>query len=538
MTETAVTSLILRFRDLVTSKGGTILNHATISRKDGYVWWGWWHKPDELIPDAVFRDIKRKANSDGLNILLLDSGRKLLFQAYCTDIQYKIDHTEITSPEPGKTPAYYNASQYRVWFKFERINTDPVPDSELHNFTYVRVNEFFENNESSFTPFYGKQVRSAEELRQQDRTIWFVRPFSQGDLTHEISLLDSYFLKPSHFPQEYTQVQSAKLLWVSDLHFSINGHHNYPDEPNATAQPLDIRITEALKRHNINDLAGIIVSGDITYRAAEEEFDQALQFLQNITRIWNIKQYNIAIVPGNHDVRFSDNPAEKGGTIDIAPSQAREQYAKFYDSLFHIAPNDTMSCGRRFLLKGGVAVDIACLNSQILDQAQNIFQGQGFIGEAQLQEVARGMGWHSINTTEAEDARPFRIAVVHHHIVPVTYRESPKANAQYSVLLDAEALARWVTKYRVSLVIHGHMHQPFLTHITRTENLLDSETAHTFCVSGMGSTGIKLEDVGEINSNTFGIIDFTVNNQVTIQFFSVDPINESRPLTRPMKVKY
>ena len=37
----------------------------------------------------------------------------------------------------------------------------------------------------------------------------------------------------------------------------------------------------------------------------------------------------------------------------------------------------------------------------------------------------------------------------------------------YSVALDAEAITRWLVEHRVNLVVHGHMHQPFIAEVSR-----------------------------------------------------------------------
>jgi hypothetical protein len=49
------TSLILRFRDLSTSPGETLARHQAIIEKNGHVWWGWWNKQGETVPENAFR---------------------------------------------------------------------------------------------------------------------------------------------------------------------------------------------------------------------------------------------------------------------------------------------------------------------------------------------------------------------------------------------------------------------------------------------------------------------------------------------------
>jgi hypothetical protein len=52
------TSIILRFRDLSTPAGTTTIDeHREIIDAKTYVWWGWWHKQGETVPEGAFREI-------------------------------------------------------------------------------------------------------------------------------------------------------------------------------------------------------------------------------------------------------------------------------------------------------------------------------------------------------------------------------------------------------------------------------------------------------------------------------------------------
>ena len=206
------TSMILRFRDLVTAPGQTIEMHHAISAKEGYVWWGWWSKFGETIPDEAMRHLKLLATSGGLDVFLLDSGRDQVFRTKCLDIEWKADHQRQRSPDPNNTPEYYRDRDYLMWFRLTNIETTLADPAILKLLTYTRVDGFFQQPPSRFSEFYGKQVSSTEELRQQDRTIWFVRPFRSGDPTHHVKLLDPRKLSPSHFPKEFIEKTSIAFF--------------------------------------------------------------------------------------------------------------------------------------------------------------------------------------------------------------------------------------------------------------------------------------------------------------------------------------
>jgi hypothetical protein len=534
-------TVILRFRDLNIDPGITIREHTAIASGDrGYVWWGWWNKSGETIPDDAFRKLALQAREKSFCLYLFDSGPGLVFQAICSDISWDTTHSPVLSPEPSATPAYYAGRRCLSWFKLNSITQCAA--EELQKFSYVRVDNFFTSSPSRFGPFYGKRIFDVEELRQQDRTIWFVRPVQEADPRHQISLLDAHLLTPTDFPLEYATEQSCNVLWVSDLHFSLDDHHAFPLERTASQADLSSALTAAASKHGFDDLAAVIVSGDITWRADPTEFAHARRFFNRMIH-WPSKldPYRIALCPGNHDIAFSPTPADKTIRVadDIASERARGPFEDFYRDLFHKRPNQYLSSARRLLVGGGVPVEIVCLNSSYLEQRKEWFQGMGFVGAQQLEDAASSLGWRPAVKQDVNLPRPFRIVVLHHHLLPVTYRDIPKGGAVYSVTLDAEALTHWLVEHRVDLVLHGHMHQAFCARVARP---LDGKPGpgtrwHEFHVVGMGSTGVCQKE--RSGPNVFGMLRF-YRNQLTLSVLTVTPNVQTEklwsldiPLDRP-----
>jgi hypothetical protein len=194
--------------------------------------------------------------------------------------------------------------------------------------------------------------------------------------------------------------------------------------------------------------------------------------------------------------------------------------------MFYLAPNEYLSCGRRLLIGRAVPLEVVCLNSSWLQQEQGMFQGHGFVGEQQLSDAEKRMGW------QAEDTSPrtYRIVVLHHHILPTTYRFSPERGYPYSVVLDAEALVRWLVRHRVDLVLHGHMHQPFCARVSRPVDLSNPDGQwHEFHILGMGSSGVNAAELGETKDNTFGVLRFEAEG-LSVYVHTIHPTNPSRLL--------
>lgn len=537
--EPQVKSLILRFRDLATAPGGTIAQHRDLIGKERHVWWAWWKKPPETIPDSVFRQLKLRAMAEGLELFLVDSGQGLLYKATCTDIDY--DPTHEPKNAPGVSPDYYSKEKYSAWFKFEDISkdpieecdlssTDPIDHSLLRSFSYVRVDDFFSSKTSRYAPFYGKVIHSIRELVQQNRTIWFFRDARSTDKSHEISLTDSHKIEPHDFPRSFRQAEprNLNLLWLSDLHFSIKGHHAFQDSPSTVGDSLSRSLEKALTDHEVNELAGVLISGDLTWEAHPKEYRQAEELIHKAQSWARLVPYDFLVCPGNHDLKFTKDPSLKNAPVParVTRSRPRRAFVDFYQRLFYKQPNEYLSSGRRFILGGAVPVEIVSLNSSLLEQRKGVFQGHGYVGDEQLRNAAQEMGWDG----DLDRPRCFRIVMVHHHLVPVTFREQPVEGWVYSVVLDAEALSRWIVHHRVNLVLHGHMHHPFYVRLSRpVDPNKPGDDVHTFDVVGMGSTGVKEDHLGEVKKNVFGVLRFD-RGHVALTVYSVDPKHPSQEL--------
>ncbi len=519
-----IKTLILRFRDLVTQPGDTIARHQALIAQKTSVWWGWWNKAGETIPDEVFRSLRTQCqSSEGLALFLLDSGGHQLYRAICREILWSAQHDRIAPSDLSAIPSYYEQQKYLAWFRLTDLSAWSDP-SLLGSFSYVEVPQFFEKEVAQYQPFDGKRIFSIDELIQQNRSMWFVREARGEDPSQEISLLDSERLEPSDFPRRYRQSPSRNILWVSDLHY---GRHAFPLKPSDSQKSVGSAIEQCMKEDSsLGDLAGVIVSGDLTWQANPQGYQDAHTFFDWQKQWAKLSNIDFIVGPGNHDIAFSENPADKGSPVTIAPEIARRGFEAFYKNLFFKAPNRYLSSGRRILAGNALAVEILSLNSSLLEQEGQFFQGHGFLGDAQLEDAAGKMEWDP----NASGPRAFRIVVLHHHLMPVTYRELPHRGEPYSVVLDAEALVRWLVRHRVSLVLHGHMHQPFFARVERPR-IADQPNGpwHRFHVVGLGSTGVSREYLGEIGKNTFGLLRFE-ESHLDLRVYSIDAINPAQKL--------
>lgn len=528
-----VETMILRFRDLGIDPGTTIRAHREKIAQNGYTWWGWWSKFGEKVPVEVFAELAQRADEGGgIDVFLLDSGHHEVRKARLTEIFFKPNLARGPAPEQGaRTPDYYKDTKLFAWLKLTEIDEHPREPGVVRDLTYVGVDPFFESAPNPYRKFSGQRVGSIDELIAQNRTIWFVRRYRDGDRTEPLPEVDEAAPYRTPFPKSWAASSSNALLVVSDLHF---GKHAFPMDESASKTTLALRLERDLKDLGVRDLAGVIVAGDLSWKADPAEFEQALTFFRQL-RSWSTLDFSHYVVcPGNHDLRFSEDPSDKNQPVTTAPEEARRAYAELYRKLFDHPPGTHLSMGRQFLLGGGQRIEIAALNSSLLKQERGIFQGHGFLGAQQLDEAAGELGWASRSELrhlggKGNERRAYRIVVVHHHLVPVPFRETPYPEHRTSVVFDAEALVRWIVDHQVDMVIHGHMHEPFLSKLARPiPRAEDGAPWHELVIVGLGSTGVSDDHLPAADrNNTYALLEFG-RDSVTLRLRRIDPKGELR----------
>ena len=167
--------VILRFRDLVTEPGGTIAEHRSILRSFGEVWWGWMMRPQEHVPRVDFCELRREIEKAGfIDLFLFDTGSKehdALYRCELNGIAIAPKGTRIGSPEPEKTPEYYNRGRYPGWFRVKSIKEETFGNLSL------RFHSFPTNfrDKALLDEIVDEPVQSLESLRHHDVTLWIVR---------------------------------------------------------------------------------------------------------------------------------------------------------------------------------------------------------------------------------------------------------------------------------------------------------------------------------------------------------------------------
>jgi hypothetical protein len=167
-------SLILRFRDLVTEPGGTIREHLALLQDRGPVWWGWWMRPQEHAPRELFAELEAQIRVAGggteVPAFLFDTGQGLLYPCALADLRVAPEGETIGPPDIETAPTYYQRGRYPAWFRVSLIDTplSGVPGG----WSYESFPTSPEREEHQ--RLIGQAVASFEQLRNTDATLWVI----------------------------------------------------------------------------------------------------------------------------------------------------------------------------------------------------------------------------------------------------------------------------------------------------------------------------------------------------------------------------
>ena len=492
------TNMVLRFRDLGTKD--TISEHRKLIGKYGEVWWGWWHKPPEKIPRNTFAQFSGVIESKGhLEIYLVDSGNELLYKATLNGIDISSTEKRKKCPEPNKTPSYYSTQEFKAWFRLTSI--EQVSPERLKDWSYDEVTDFLYDPWS--TAFQDKRVYSIQEmLNRPHRTIYFIQPYEQQ---HKHYLLEfEPPIKPGNFLTDSIFRNSTYILHLSDLHFSTH-HHGFSLENDGIPRSFGLHLIDDIRQEYDDVPAAVIVSGDLTWQGEAGEFDLAYDFIRMLQSTFDLDSNHFVIIPGNHDIQWGkqDKPEyDRTKPVEKSKAEAEQNYRTFFKKCFGLPPTDFLSMGRRYVLGNYISMDIVGLNSSRLEQRP--FAGYGYVSLEQVQGAARDMGWK-----KQDHPTKYRMLVLHHHVIPVASIEDiSNYDKNYSLTLDAGQLIYEALTQKVDLVAHGHMHQPFVSSISRDAKKPDFSPSQTLTVHGAGSASAKRKDLGAIGKNSYSIYEF------------------------------
>lgn len=501
---------LFRYRDLVAP---TLTSHREVIGGTGvpYCWWGWWKRPTEDARLDIWSKLAERVAQVGHETVgLFHSGEEVVHTATVIGVVRPVDEKASTPPvleadERDRIPAYYRHSVFsRAWLKISEFSNDSVA-TFFKEYAYADPPPLPEIDPLDLEVLRGKRIISPGELRRMDTTIWTVQP-ARGDADASRFLAASTRVTK---PLSTTPISLArtKILHLTDIHYDVRAPNSGHSWARPGRQPLHEMISAALDTET--DKVGLlVVTGDLTFCALEEEFNRAKTGLSSLMGKFDLGANHVLLCPGNHDIAWTKDPTAlynpaKEIEPEVAPDVARAEYAKFYEALLQHEPNHDLSMGRRYVLPHGRVLEFCALNSSSLAAGAKYLAGMGQVGPSAFEAVRAAMNWRT-----SEKCLALRVLLLHHHVVSTENVERPQEYYDgFGLAIDSQKTLREATKAGVRLVLHGHRHRAFYWR-TSVYELPEYTTARSRCgdvsIIGGGSAG---SDAVVDESNYFNLID-------------------------------
>jgi 3',5'-cyclic AMP phosphodiesterase CpdA len=514
--------ILFRYRDLVQP---TLQRHREVLKREGAVWWGWWKRPAEDARRDVWSSIGSELKKTKcIRVGLFDSGSGEVHGAWVKRILPPLEG-ESTTLEPVRlakrelrlVPAYYRNSPFsRAWMQIVDIEEKPINFFGQHSFEEMPPHLIKSFPEIS--QLKDKIIFDASELRGIDTTIWMVRPRRRHDGTERLILSTRLNVIGEAISETPLRTNGDVILHITDPHFAIGLNRNQHvwrlESESSSRDSLAEAVSRAIDRQNV---AFVVVTGDLTFVGSPDEFREARTFLTRLRGQLNLGPEHFIIVPGNHDIKWSRpgsdtyNPNEE---VCSAPDEATRNYRTFYRDFFGHDPDYKLAMARKYVLQQGGVIEVCGVNSSSLAVGRNYLAGMGRVDGGSFDEIARRFGWKSNSRSLA-----FRLLALHHHLVPTEDLEDAKGYySGFGMASDATRIQRMAARNGVHLAIHGHKHREFLWRsdvYELPEDAHETWTLGPLSLLGGGSAGSKETDSAK---NYFNTIKINAKN-ITVEIF-------------------
>lgn len=213
-------------------------------------------------------------------------------------------------------------------------------------------------------------------------------------------------------------------------------------------------VSGCLARKGFGTVDVIALTGDVAERATVDEYDEATIFLERLVGTTGVAWRNVAIVPGNHDVSWSDlkkacPPPKKGRKFNAVKCAGyKVKMANFANWLNALYRKHKVSVryhfGQPILFAASNARIVGLDVTEALTYAHNGSTNRPVISQRQLDAATAALKCKK---------RVLRIAIMHHN--PFPNPDEPKQSG----LQDEQRVLQALQAAGAHLILAGHMHR-------------------------------------------------------------------------------
>ncbi|MGH9764784.1 MAG: metallophosphoesterase family protein, partial [Blastocatellia bacterium] len=297
-----------------------------------------------------------------------------------------------------------------------------------------------------------------------------------------------------------------RILHLSDLHFRDG------IDPMVFFQPLKRDLEDKEEGFGVSAVDYLVVSGDISNRASEEEFENAHKFMSGLMSRFALAPTRCVIVPGNHDLSWAVEAYKwrsktnvdlgklsKGSYVEqekvygMRDEQSYpkrfENFQRFYHQLTQVPyPSKPEEQCMAFLFEED-GIQFLALNSAW--EIDEYFKDRSSINQSALAAGLLKAGAQIDNARKEgrleKDRSVLRIAVWHH---PVTGNEK----------IASDAFMEQLRQENFKLCLHGHVHED-------RADMVGYLHPRKVYVAGAGSFGAPVNQRPESTPRLYNLIE-------------------------------
>lgn len=335
---------LFRFRDLIAP---TIVEHRKMIEDPAKsaCWWGWWKRPTEDARPDIWSALEKDATEKlPLRIGLFNSGTGNVYGAWVSKVIKPLGDPNSAPPLPKDdeelVPEYYRKSPFsRAWMRMVDIEEKPIEFFDKYSFDQAPPLSNY--SDAVLRRLKDKVIKTADELRGMDTTIWTVRA-RRGFDHDEVILLTTRALSLP-VSRDSVDLQRDTILHISDPHFATGKHrskHIWALESETSGRKARPTLAEAISLAlNKKPVGLILITGDLTFTGEEEEFGEAATSITRLLGNLNLDKDRLVIIPGNHDIRWTKmDDYDPKAKITEAPEEAKKTTRVFIKSSLDIIP--------------------------------------------------------------------------------------------------------------------------------------------------------------------------------------------------------
>lgn len=199
----------------------------------------------------------------------------------------------------------------------------------------------------------------------------------------------------------------------------------------------------------------LALTGDLTERASQDQFDLAAKGIADLTAGLGLSVRDVFIVPGNHDVTYTDTHS----------SDRWARYCRFYQRHAAVVaalsgstapvfdPGEPQSL-TRVIDQSNQGLIVVEINSSAFVEKGKPGERRGEVDQKAIHDLKRQLS----EIDEGARDRSIRLALIHHH--PVVLPGLADPGEGYDAVVSADLLLDVLKSFSFHLVLHGHKHVP------------------------------------------------------------------------------